>query len=179
VRCLDPRACAALLVLLAGCPGDDEPGEPVSLIEPGAWVRVVEPSPDAFAAMRPADAVCDDAGWFVNPFSGVLELDTALCDYVTFEQPTLVEIAAGDTITVRAYHDVLTSDAPATGYIGLALAGEIAWTYEVEIPSDWVEIEQTFAATRSLPAGSTLQVHVHNHGPNTWELIGVQVTPKG
>jgi hypothetical protein len=36
-----------------------------------------------------------------------------------------------------------------------------------------------FTAPRDLPIGASVQVHVHNHGPNTWELVGVQVTPQG
>lgn len=165
-----------LALVLSGCP-ENEPAEPVALVEPGGWERVEDPALDAFAALRPDDAECSNAGWFVDPFTGVLEIQTEVCDYVTLEQPTLAAIAAGDTITVRAYHDVLSADMPATGYIGLALDGEIAWTYEVAIPSDPVEIDETFTAPSDLPAGASLQIHVHNHGPNTWEIVGVQVTP--
>ncbi len=179
VRCPERRLLALLALLASGCPDDDEPAEPVALVEPGAWTRVEDPTLDAFAALRPDDAVCNDSGWFVDPFTGVLEVQTELCDYVTLEQPTLAAIAAGDAITVRAYHDVLSADTPATGYVGLALDGEIVWTYEVAIPSDPVDIEQTFTAPRDLPIGASVQVHVHNHGPNTWELVGVQVTPQG
>lgn len=190
VRCLELHTAllsAVLLsgVLLSGCPEprdpdpDDQDPEPVRLVEFDGWVRVTDASVDAFADQRPADAVCDDAGYFADPIAQVLEVQTEVCDYLTLRQPTLAALEPGDVVTVFAFHDLLTAPEPAVGYLALALDGEIEWALEVPIPSDAASIEQQFTVDRSLPAGTELQFHVHNHGPNSWELLAVLASPAG
>lgn len=185
VRCRDHGLLLGAL-LLSGCPGgdpnqpeesdDSTDPEPVALVEYDAWERVTDPTVDVFADQRPADAVCEDSGWFPDPIAQTLEIQTELCDYVTLRQPTLAAIEPGDVVTVFGYHDLLTAPEPAQGYLGIAIDGEIEWALEVPIPSDAASFEQSFTTERSLPAGADLQFHVHNHGPNTWELLAVLVT---
>jgi hypothetical protein len=169
-------------LLLSACPSEpnepDDPTdpEPVALINSDAWVRVTDASADAFADQRPADAVCDDAGYFYDPLAQTLEVQTEVCDYLTLRQPTLAPIEPGDVVTVFAYHDLLTAPEPAQGYLGLAFGGELEWALEVPIPGDAASIEEHFTVDRSIPAGTELQFHVHNHGPNTWELLAILVT---
>ena len=184
VRCRDAHRLLLIPLALSGCPGqpnepdDEDPSdpEPVELVRYDAWERVTEPSADAFADQRPADAVCDDAGWFADPIAQTLEIQTEVCDYVTLRQPTLAAIEPGDVVTVFAFHDLLTAPEPAQGYLALALDGEIEWEFAVPIPGDAASIEEQFTIDRSIPAGTELQFHVHNHGPNTWELLAVLVT---
>ena len=173
-------------LLLSGCPVDPNPPdddddtsepEPVRLVEFDGWVRVTDPSVDAFADQRPPDAVCDDAGYYADPIAQTLEVQTEVCDYVTLRQDTLAALEPGDVVTVFAFHDVLTAPEPAQGYLGIALDGQIEWELDVPIPGDAASIEQAFTIDRSLPAGTELQFHVHNHGPNTWELLAVMATP--
>lgn len=165
--------------LLGACPVEPEPKPPesLSLIELDAWQRVGDPAVDVFADQRPPEALCDDTGYVVDPLRQVFEVQTEVCDYLTVSQPTLEPLAPGDVVTVQAYHDMLTAPEPAEGYIGLALDGEIEWEYVVAIPADAAIIEQEFTIDRALPVGTDLQMHVHNHGPNTWELVDVRVTP--
>ncbi|PRQ07878.1 hypothetical protein ENSA7_24430 [Enhygromyxa salina] len=170
----------ACLALVAGCP--DEPGPdpdpgPFNLVSADAWGRVTSPDEDAFADQRPADAVCEDVGWYVDPFAQSIEIQTELCDYLTLRQAILHEVGVGDEITVQGYHDDLTAAAPAQGYLGLALDGDIVWEFTVPIPAAAAVFEQTFTVDSSYPADTEIQLHVHNHGPNTWEVISVQVTP--
>lgn len=169
---------AALLVLPA-CPSepDPDPPEPVPLLRAEDWTRVSDPGADRFADMRPADAVCDDAGWYVDPFRQSLEVETEVCDYLTLRQDTLEALAPGDVVTVRGFHDQLTSADPAQGYLGLAIDGELVWELSVDIPGDAAEIDESFTIEGEFGAGSEVQFHVHNHGPNTWELVAVTVTP--
>jgi len=180
VRCLDSRTgLLALLTLGFGCPSEPEPvpAEPADLFTAEGWARVTDESVDLFADMRPDDAVCDDAGWFVDPFRRTFEVETDLCNYITAGQDTLVAIAPGDTVTVYGIHDVLTADAPAQGYLGLALDGQLVWELSVDIPADAADFEETFTLDHAVPVGTEAQFHVHNHGPNTWELVAVTVTP--
>src|SRR5690606_20502872 len=108
VLCLDRHATLLSALLLSGCPSnpsepedeaDPEP-EPARLVEWDRWQRVTDPSVDAFADLRPADAVCDDAGWYPEPIAQTLEVQTELCDYVTLWQPSLAPIEPGDVVTV-------------------------------------------------------------------------------
>lgn len=174
-----PGALLLAIALLGGCPVEPEPEPPdsVSLIDLDDWQRVGDPAGDVFADQRPADAVCDDAGYVVDPLRQVFEIQTEVCDYLTVSQPTLEPLAPGDVVTVLAYHDMLTAPEPAEGYLGLALDGQIEWEYMVAIPASAATIEQQFTIDRALPVGTELQMHVHNHGPNTWELVDVLVTP--
>lgn len=168
-----------MLGMLLGCPSEPTPEDPtpVRLAEAEGWVRVTDPAVDLFADQRPANAVCDDAGYFVDPFAQSLEIETDLCDYLTVRQPSLEPLNPGDVVTIQAFHDVLTAPEPAEGYLGLAIGGELEWAFTVPIPSDVGVIEEEFTIDRALPAGTELQFHVHNHGPNTWELVAVMVTP--
>jgi hypothetical protein len=185
VRCRDRHTALLGALLLSGCPvdppadGEDDSSEPepVRLVEYDGWERVTDPSVDVFADQRPADAVCDDAGWFADPIAQTLEVQTELCDYVTLRQDTLAPLEPGDVVTVFAFHDLLTAPEPAQGYLGIAIDGVIEWEHEVPIPGDAASIEQSFTIDRSLPAGTELQYHLHNHGPNTWELLAVLATP--
>ena len=170
---------AALALLLAACPTgpQPEPREPGPLVDAEDWARVTDPDTDDFADMRPADAVCDDAGWYVDPFRRSLEVQTEICDYLTLTQPTRMRLLPGDTVDVLGLHDVLTADVPAQGYLGLSLDGELVWELSVDIPANASTIEESFTVEREFPEASEVQLHVHNHGPNTWEIVAIDVTP--
>ncbi|MFO7563907.1 MAG: hypothetical protein R6X02_14770 [Enhygromyxa sp.] len=184
MRCPDLHSGPLLLaaLLLSGCP-PSEPGpeqpESVTLARYDGWVRVTDPSEDLFADQRPSSAVCDDAGYLFDPLTQTLEVQTELCDYLTVAQPTLVELAPGDEVHVFAYHDLLTAPEPAQGYMALALGDQIEWEYNVAIPGDPGVVEAQFTIDRALPAGTPMQFHVHNHGPNTWELAAVLASVGG
>ena len=175
------RLACALALMVLGCPAPDPEPEPSPeqqvLAASDGWVRVTDAGVDLFADMRPDDAFCDDSGYYVDPLTQNFEVETAVCDYLTVRQATLVAIAAGDVIEVRGIHGDLTADTPATGYVGLSLDGELVWELSVDIPANASTIEESFTVEREFPEGSEAQLHVHNHGPNTWEIVAIDVTP--
>jgi hypothetical protein len=168
-------------VFASGCPEPDPEPEPEpesqQLAAADAWVRVTDPAADWFANLRPADAECDDSGYSYDPLERTIEIQTQVCDYLTLSQPTRVALAAGDTIHIAGFHDILISAEPAEGYVGVALDGEIVWTLRVPIPGPPAVFEDSFTIERAIPAGTEIQVHVHNHGPNSWELGDIRMTP--
>lgn len=166
-------------MLGSACPSDPDPEDPTPkrLAEPEGWVRVTDPTLDMFADQRPAEATCDDSGYFVDPFAQSLEIQTELCNYLTVHQPSREPLNPGDIVSIQAFHDMLTAPMPSEGYLGLAIGGELEWEFHVPIPADASVIEEEFTIDRALPAGTELQFHVHNHGPNSWELFNVMVTP--
>lgn len=180
MRCRDVTLGLPLLLML-GCEPPDPPEDPVTLplVQADAWARLTNEDLDVFAGERPDDAVCDDEGYFVDPIKQVLEIETELCDYLTAHQPTLEPIEVGDTVEVWGYHDLLLSDEPAEGYFGLAIDGQVLWEYRVDIPSGPMVIGEEFVSDRDFSSGSDIQVHIHNHGPNTWEVVALRVTHPG
>lgn len=177
------RSLGLLLGLLAvapACPEEPPPEDttPRRLADADGWERVVDPAEDVFAAMRPADAVCDDAGYFVDPLSLAFEVDTGLCDYLTVRQPSREALAPGDLVSVNVVHYELSAPEPGEAYVALAIDGVIAWE-GAPIPSAPGMLSGEITIDRALPAGVELQLHVHNHGPNSYELTSVMLTPGG
>lgn len=166
---------AAVCVL--GC-AEERIKEPARLADVDQWMRVTDPAMDLFAAMRPADATCDETGLYIDPTTLGFEIDTGLCDYVTLTQPTRVELLAGDIVELIVYHDVLMAPTPdAEGYVGLAIDGEILWETTVSIPRNPDKLSPEIVLERDIPAGAEIQIHVHNHGANTWELQSLMCKP--
>jgi hypothetical protein len=170
-----------LLVLglvVASCSPAPEPPDPtpVPLVNMDGWTRVTDASVDVFADQRPPDAICDDAGWSYDPLYMSLAIGTDVCDYPTFSQLTLEPLEPGDVIDITGLHGQLTAQAPAEGYMAIAIDGEIVWEWKVQIPADFAAIEEQLTLDQGFPLGSELQFHLHNHGPNGWDLIAVMVT---
>jgi len=166
--------CGALVAV--GCP-TPEPQPEAPLVRADAWARVTDEEADVFAGRRPAGAVCDDAGYYLDPLTLSFEVDTGLCDYLTVTQATRTALAAGDTVAVELYHGQLAAPTPSLGYAGLALGGVIVWSVEVPIPGEAGTIEGRFIVEEALPAGAMVQMRVHNHGANSWDIVAVTARP--
>lgn len=173
------RTALVLLVVLGGCHDEPAPEEPVPvrLAAAEGWVRVTEPAMDVFAGERPPDATCEDAGYHVEPLTQSFEVQTDLCDYLTVRQATLEPLAPGDVVSIAAFHYELQAPSPSEGYLGFALDGSVVWEVRVPIPGEAGALNGEVVIDRALPAGSEMQVHIHNHGANAWELRSVMVTP--
>ena len=165
------RHLAALLLVACGPPDGGAGG---LLVDHAAWV-LAGPEDDPFPAHRPAGADCPLGGWYEE--SGALEVDTGTCAYFVAVQPSQVDVRAGDTIALYAYHDALTAPEPATGHIVLALDGEVVWELTVDIPKTATPYDVTVEAPADVPAGAPVALHLHNHGANTWTLLDVEVLP--
>lgn len=167
-----------LALALVGCPGPDDPPAPtpVPLVHMDEWTRVTDPTLDVFADQRPVDEICDDAGWSFDPLYMSLAVGTDVCDYPTFSQATLEALEPGDVVDIDAFHGPLMAEMPSEGYLGIAIDGVIVWEWTVPIPADAGVIEEQITIDQSFPVGAEMQFHVHNHGPNGWDLASVMVT---
>jgi hypothetical protein len=168
-----------------GCPeGETPPPDeplPVRLARVDQWVRVTDAEADLFAAGRPEGLVCDEVmGYGLEDFGPevVFEVQTDLCDWFTGTQPTLEPISPGDAVTVKVWHYDLVAEMDAEAYVALAIGDRIEWEDTVPIPAAGTLLEADLVMDRELPAGTPMQFHVHNHGPNSWELFDVMVTPE-
>jgi len=189
------------LLLAAGCPGEDPSlaedssssvssasssttataatGMRASLVDHAQWMEVPA-SDDPLALHRPASVQCGIDGAY-NEDTG-LEIDTGACNYLARQQPSLVDIAAGDSIAIEAFHETLASVEAGEAHFAILVGSEVVWEIFVPIPASpevvpatpfTEEIEVDFDA----PAGTPVIVHLHNHGFNTWRLLTLDVVP--
>ena len=160
-----------LLALLLGCRPplveDTAPPAPVALVDPAAWVALPltdDPLPDH----QPLGASCDDASWYLE-YSG-LEIDTTACSYLALTQPLPFALAAGEPLSLLAWHQTLVSEAPAVGHMAVLIDGVIAWEITVDIPAGAGVYESEVRAPVDASAGAPVVLHLHNHGYNTWQF---------
>lgn len=149
-----------------------EPGASGPLVDLAAWLAV-DPEADPWAAERPDDAVCD-AGHVYEDM--VFEVDTEICTFGTFVQPSLLPVRAGDEIELILLHDNLYSaEGDAEAHVAVGLGGEPIWETAIPIPMLQSLVRPTFTAPADAPAGTPVHFHVHNHGYNNYRMIGLSV----
>ncbi len=155
----------ALLILLLACTGaEPQDTGPRVLVDVEAW-QVLDDDQDPIG---PAPAPCGAAGIQIE--SGVLEVQTDACPWVTLGQPSLGELAAGDTLSLLAWHGTLAAPEPAQGHMSLWVGEEEIWRIEPAIPSEGVIYEESLRVQSPAPEGTMVRLHVHNHGANSWRL---------
>ncbi len=155
-------------------PETSEFTEPLALVEPADW----RPSAtdDPLFAERPAQVDCPAAAW--GPELGGLEIQTGSCNYFFATQPSLAAIEAGDALEFVVFHDRLDAAEPSEGHVAIILDDEVVWDAHVEIPSAANVLEARVIAERDWPAGTTVGLHLHNHGYNAWTVLEVGVAPR-
>lgn len=185
------RATGASVVALAlgacgGVPADIDPadtsgdgdaghGHPpdrpqaVALVWPDAWV--LDPDGDVLPDHAPAEVECS-VGF--RDELGVFEIDTGLCNYGVFSQPSAAEVFAGERVEFVFTHDDLTASEPAIGHVAVAIGGHLVWETEVAIPKPYGIVTGEWVADAAVPAGTPVALHLHNHGYNNWRVIGFQ-----
>lgn len=149
-------------------------GPPVSLVRAEGW-EPAAPADDPFADHRPGFVQCE-IGWGVE--TGVFEVDSELCLYGGFVQPSLASIHAGDELELVVLHDALYAEEPATAHLAVAFGSTVAWEVELPIPSAADQVRPTWTATEDVEIGSPIHFHVHNHGTNNYRLVGLTVAAR-
>jgi hypothetical protein len=181
-------AALPMIVTLSGCPGDDgecqTPNELqfVPLIDHAAW-EATPAEEDPLVDHRPAMVDCGIAGWYVE--ADQLEIDTNFCNYAAIRQNSLRAIPACSTLRIEFYHFDLLAPEAAQAHAALLIDGRIVWEKFIDItydmPADTYRApaavyEEEFPAPFEVPAGAEIQLHLHNHGQNTWTLLSVEVS---
>jgi len=144
-----------------------------SLVDAEAW-QLDPMVPPALDSDRPAEVVCE-FGYGLE--DGLFEVDTELCNWGAFSQPTLVPIAAGDAVEVIVLHDTLYSeDEGATAHLAVAVGETMVWDATIAIPAPPGFLRPTITAEQDWPVGTPLHLHVHNHGYNNYRIVDITVT---
>ena len=151
----------------------DPTGGPLeALALPMLWMPVAAEA-DPLVAHRPAEVVCTLGSWLLEP--GGIEVNTQTCNYASFGQPSLVEVVPGARIVGSLYHFDLFAAEPATAHVALLIGEDLVWEQEIAIPGPanafTIDVPASFAA----PVGTPVNLHLHNHGQNTWTFGELQV----
>ena len=160
------------LLVLAGCgPNVVQQLQEVPLIDATLWTVSGE-AEDPFDD-RPESVECSSLGYAAE--STYFEVDTTFCEYATFVQPTLVDIAEGDLMTLVAWHLDLWAAEPAEAHMVVQVGDQVLYEEWIPIPSDSNIFEKEGTAEDVLPSGTPVYFHVHNHGYNNWAVSEIMV----
>ncbi len=141
------------------------------LTSPGAW-QAADAQQDPLAEHRPAAFECSAlTGFYVE--DDVLEIDTGRCSYVTLQQPLAAAVQTGDVVLLDIVHFDLTAPEPAEAHLALLLGGQTLWQDEIVIPSPANRIQVELSITQAHAEQTPVYFHLHNHGQNTWRLMGI------
>jgi hypothetical protein len=145
------------------------PGSDAPLIDLALWeVAAADPFPD-----RPDDTSCP-LGFGIE--SGLFEIQSDLCRYGAFVQPSLAPVRLGDDVELILVHDALYAEDPGgQAHIGIALGDAIGWETWVPIPAEPGFFRPIFAAPADAPLGTPVTLHVHNHGVNNYRIVSATV----
>jgi hypothetical protein len=163
-------------MLIDAGPGDADTAPRTAsrtLIIPDKWLQLV-PEQDPFDD-RPALVSCPHTAVAPEALGGEgsLSVDTGSCNYLTVAQPTLDDVAVGETLKVRLWHFELSASEPAEAHAAVLLDGLYILNERVPIPAAGGLIVRQIQVTRAIAAGTPVYFHLHNHGTNYWALVEV------
>ena len=167
-----------LWLAVAACSEEPEAAPPrsgrITLTSATAWQPVATAddhwrSEAADVAALPEASTCAADALLTE--SEILEINTGICNWVTLRQPLLDEIRAGETVRLLFWHLYLYASPPAQGVAELRIDGEQFWRLDVPIPHAETVYKPKWIAARSFAKGSIVELHVHNHGTNSWRLL--------
>ena len=158
-----------LWLALAAC--SPEPPPELDLADMAQWVQ--DPGPDPLASHREADDPdCLPQGTIAEGLT--LEVDTAACPYAFLTQPLAGSFDEGAPLEIVFWHADLAALEPSEGHIALFVEGRTLWERWIGIPGEPCAYTDVIEAPFAAESGMDLQLHLHNHGANTWNLRRVR-----
>ncbi len=141
------------------------------LIDHNLWEKH-GPASDPFADHRPGEIECGLAGAFVE--DDTLEINTGTCNYYAASQPLLVGLHTGDPVSIELRHFDLIAPEPATAHVAVLIGGDLVWEAFIEVPGPAAVLHPIWEASKDYPTGTPVDIHLHNHGQNTWTLAWIR-----
>ncbi len=114
---------------------------------------------------------CPPAAWTIE--GATVEIDTGACPLAVLEQPLLDDVQPGDTLELVFWHSQLVAEEEAEAHLALLVDGTVIYERLVPIPSDPEAYTEEITGVSAEP-GDLLQVHLHNHGANAWNLLHLE-----
>jgi hypothetical protein len=172
------RALPFLLLGACGRPEDPAPPEHQLLTTTDAW-RVATGLIDPWNATDPTAPDCDPLSY--GPTLELTEpsfsVQTDFCNPITIVQPLAAPIAAGDHLCFRIWHDVLFARDPGEARVQLWIDGAPFREWTAPIPDERDTLIDAWDAEGDIPAGAIVQLHLGNHGTNSWNILEWRMTP--
>ena len=158
-----------------GCspePAAQAPAAVREVIDGTEWQAIPRDNDPFVLAMPAAVTTCLSSG--VSVEDAMLEMDTGICGFISATTPLTAAVAKGERVKITLWHLPLYADPPATGVMRVHIGGAEVWRLEVAIPHLEQVYEPEFKAPAAWPAGTAVEVHVHNHGANTWKVYQIR-----
>jgi hypothetical protein len=167
----------APLLLLAACTGTDDPST-VTDTGPRPGADLLDVNAFVLSAVDPlghGTVDCPPAGWSIE--GATVEVDTGACALAVLEQPLLADVRPSDTLEVVFWHNQLVAEEAAEGHLALLIDGAVIYERSVPIPQEPQAYTESFPGITAAP-GALLQLHLHNHGANSWNLLHLERLPE-
>ena len=102
-----------------------------------------------------------------------LDIDTTDCGWLTVEQPSLGDLAEGDTLRVWAFRWAnVTAEGQGRFTVAAGDPPATLWEVRPDLPKDESELYyDDVVVQQAVPSGSPIYWHISNHGQNVWSLI--------
>jgi len=161
-------------MLLTACGSAQPHSTDAPLIDNALW-QESSLEDDPLTEHQPEVVSCSSSAWGLE--DGALEVDTGLCNYLTLNQPSLAAVDTGDSISLVAWHAQLWDAEAAEAHMAVLFGDTIAWEATLPIPADPGVFDLEFEAPTDLAIGSSIHLHLHNHGSNTWNFLELKQLP--
>jgi hypothetical protein len=126
-----------------------------------------------FSDHRPAEVNCPVTAFQIE--LDQLEIQTDSCNYAALLWDTNVTIPAHTILESLVLHTGLWALEDTEAHVALYINGELFWEEYPPIPSDTAFFFYDQEWNTEIPAGSTVHLHLHNHGANNWKFGYFQV----
>ena len=163
----------AALFLLMGCGPELTPpsSEAASMVDADAWT-VCTAQEDPFSD-RPQNPECPSSGYAVE--DGFFEIETDVCHYGTFVQPSKLAVGSEQKIRFNFWHSPLSNPEPAQAHVALQIGDQLLWEKTIPIPNDANVVDEQLQLKSSIDEGDPIYFHLHNHGNNAWRLGTIEI----
>lgn len=111
------------------------------------------------------------SAWWPTDEGALLEFDTNFCAAMTVEDTLGHALPPGTRLVLTTSHAIVLADAPATGYLGLAIDDQVLVLRPVAIPGPAGAYVDEVVLPHAVNADARLRLHVSNHGANTWRFV--------
>ena len=138
-----------------------------------AWIdiesyRQADLATDIFPTHQPEEPNCPANGFRVEV--NQLEIQTDICNYAVVEWTTQHDVPANTILEALVLHTGLWALEEGNAHFALSIDGELFWEESPPIPSDTEFFFYETEWPTAIPIGTTVQLHLHNHGANDWKL---------
>lgn len=145
-----------------------------------SWSATIAPTSFALLDESPLAALegpplapCGPGGLLAE--SDILEIRTAWCDPADVVAPLPFDVTPGTGVDITLSHSALIADG-GQAHFALFVGDEQVWDHETTLPAPAAFLSPRVHVRAFHAVGTPVMLHVHNHGSNTYKLLGVRLS---